>query len=314
MNTTPTTEERIWAAISHLSALAFGMGIALPIVGWSAQRRKSNYASLQALQALGYQSLGFTIWILSYLVVMLVIVSIRVLTSFRGEVNGGDTTGFPSSGMLLVFIALFGLFALYFLLPIIAALACAFGRDFRYPIMGKRLERYLGYESLKATDQSSWLVEDHEFRWVAAMGHFGILILFWGIFAPLTALILYHKQSLFLRFQAIQTLVYQTVTTLFYFGGSFLYTFGLFALIGSIGWFGRSENHSPLGIIGPVILAALLLFGLVIVLLIPLLHILAQWAGYRVLKGDDYHYPLVGRWVDKWILKQGNTEMEAKLS
>jgi hypothetical protein len=28
---------------------------------------------------------------------------------------------------------------------------------------------------------------------------------------------------------------------------------------------------------------------------------LGQWAGYRVLKGDDYHYPLVGRLAEKWM-------------
>jgi len=72
MSITPTTEDRIWAVLSHLSSLAFGMGIGLPIIGWSDQRRKSNYASFQSLQALGYQSLGFTIWILSYLVIIIV--------------------------------------------------------------------------------------------------------------------------------------------------------------------------------------------------------------------------------------------------
>src|SRR5512141_2017118 len=48
MNTTPTTEDRIWAIISHLSSLALGMGIVLPIVGWLDQRRKSNYAAFQS--------------------------------------------------------------------------------------------------------------------------------------------------------------------------------------------------------------------------------------------------------------------------
>ena len=112
----------------------------------------------------------------------------RFLEVFNGEVNGGDTSGmFLGQGCLgchcFVWI-ICGLFSLASHRRIL----CAFGRDFRYPIMGKRLERYLGYKSLKATDQSSWLVEDHEFRWVAAMGHFGILIMFWGMFAPLTCL------------------------------------------------------------------------------------------------------------------------------
>src|SRR5574342_59844 len=74
MNTSPTTEERIWAVLSHLSSLAFGMGILLPILGWSEQRRKSKYASFQCLQALGYQSLGYTVWLLSYLLMSVVLI------------------------------------------------------------------------------------------------------------------------------------------------------------------------------------------------------------------------------------------------
>src|ERR1041385_8106821 len=74
MNTSPTTEERIWAVFAHLSALALGMGLVLPVIGWSEQRRKSKYASFQCLQALGYQSLGYTVWILAYLVLISVLV------------------------------------------------------------------------------------------------------------------------------------------------------------------------------------------------------------------------------------------------
>ena len=36
------------------------------------------------------------------------------------------------------------------------------------------------------------------------------------------------------------------------------------------------------------------LIAVAIFLLIPLFHVLGQYAGYRVLKGDDYHYPVGG--------------------
>ena len=45
--------------------------------------------------------------------------------------------------MIFFFILLFGLLALYFVFPIIAAIACALGKDFRYPLLGDRLARYL---------------------------------------------------------------------------------------------------------------------------------------------------------------------------
>ena len=212
MNTSPNTEERIWAVLSHLSALAFGMGILFPIIGWSDQRRKSNYSSFQSLQALGYQSLGFTVWILSYLVII-ILATILLLTTFRpGAESGQNVNVILNPRMIFFFIIIFGFFAIYFLLPIIAAVACAFGKDFRYPILGNRLARYLAHDPIQKSDEQVGLNEDHEFRWVAAMGHFSVLIMIWGMLAPLTTWILYGPRNPFLKFQSIQTLIYQLAT------------------------------------------------------------------------------------------------------
>ncbi len=82
---------------------------------------------------------------------------------------------------------------------------------------------------------------------------------------------------------------------------------GLFALIASTGWGGQSQGSSSFGILGVVVFVVLLAIGGLIILVIPLLHILGQWAGYRVLKGDDYRYPLVGRLVDRWISKKSES-------
>ena len=45
------------------------------------------------------------------------------------------------------------------------------------------------------------------------------------------------------------------------------------------------------------ILAALIL------LVIPVFHIIGQWAGYRVLKGDNYRYPVIGKLVEGQLHK-----------
>lgn len=308
MNTSPTTEGRTWAVVSHLSSLAFGMGIVLPIIGWSDQRRKSNFGTFQNLQALGYQSLGYTIWLLSYLVIVILASIIVVATSGPGGVSRANADAFRNPGMIIFLVIVLGMFALYFILPIIAAIACARGKDFRYPIMGDRLARYLGYSPVQNPDEPAWLSEDHEFRWVAAMGHFSVLIVIWGMLAPLTAWVLYGKRSFFLKFQSIQTLVYQAGVTILYFVGTSLYLVGLFGLLASMGQLGGANSASSFGILGIVIFGVLLFLGGLIILLIPLFHILGQWAGYRVLKGDNYNYPLVGRLVNKWISKQSVSE------
>jgi uncharacterized Tic20 family protein len=273
------------------------MGIVLPIIGWSDQRRKSNYASFQSLQALGYQSLGFTIWVLSYLVIVIV-ASIIMLVVFG---SGNNTTEVPTAALIVFFLVVFGFFALYLVLPIIGAVACALGRDFRYPSMGKRLTRYLNYDPMQNPEKQIWLNEDHEFRWVAAAGHFSILIVIWGMLAPLTTWALFGKRSHFLKFQSVQTLAYQVGATVLFFGGAILYSIGLFFLVAATSAIGDPNLNSSLGMIGAVILGIILLIAVIVLLLVPFLHILGQWAGLRVLKGDDYHYPWFGRLTEKWI-------------
>ncbi|HEX9389580.1 MAG TPA: DUF4870 domain-containing protein [Anaerolineales bacterium] len=304
MNTTPSTEERIWAVIAHLSSLAFGMGILLPIISWSDQRRKSNYSSFQSLQALGYQSLGFTIWILSYLVVIILAAIILLITLRPVEGSGQDPDAILNPAMIFFFFLIFGFFAIYFVLPIIAAVACALGKDFRYPFMGNRLAHYLGYEPVQKSDEQVWLNEDHEFRWVAAMGHFSILVMLWGMLAPLTTWILYGKRSLFLEFQSAQTLVYQAGTTILYFVGGFIYLFGFLLLIVGMGVGGRPNFNSSEGMFGILVFGVSLLISFLLLLAVPLLHILGQWAGFRVLKGDNYRYPLIGKLVERWVVNE----------
>ena len=296
MKNSPSTEERIWAVIAHLSAIAMGMGLLLPVIGWSEQRRKSNYASFQCLQALGYQSLGYTIWILVTLVVV-------VFTSFTAVAGIANIENIQSE-MMGIMIAhttlMFGLIGIYFALPIVGAVACAFGKDFRYPFMGKRLAGYLEYGS---SIEQEWLNEDHEDRWVTAMGHFSVIIMLWGMLVPLTAWILQAKRSLFVRFQTIQTLVFQVSVTLLFFGGMFLYVAGAFALLATIGISGDASLDTTTGMIGIVAFLVLMLIVVVIILIVPLFHIMGQWAGFRVLKGDDYRYPVIGKLIERRLAK-----------
>jgi uncharacterized Tic20 family protein len=93
-------------------------------------------------------------------------------------------------------------------------------------------------------------------------------------------------------------------------GAGSIFLFGFLLLVVVTGLIGEPNLNSSMGMTGIVILGGSLLISFVIVLLIPLLHILGQWAGYRVLKGDDYRYPFIGRIVDKWISK--NSAIEEK--
>lgn len=280
----PSTEERVWAVLAHLSALAMGIGLPLPIVGWSQNRRKSDYAAFQSLQALGYQTLGYTIWLLATLV-FAVVFSVGFLASVQTiDTLEADLNAWTAANSLFIF----GLIALYFAPAVLAAVACALGRDFRYPILGKRLARYLGSE-------------EHEARWVAAMGHFSVIIMLWGLLAPIVAWAMEGKRSPFLRFQSAQTVVYQAGTMVLYFVAGFFYIFGLVVFFLTIGFQGEVALDSSGSMLGAIVFLVSLLIAMLIVLAVPLLHILGQWAGYRVLKGEDYKYPIVVRLVERWL-------------
>jgi uncharacterized Tic20 family protein len=135
------------------------------------------------------------------------------------------------------------------------------------------------------------------------MGHFSVIIMLWGMLVPLTAWILQGKRSLFVRFQTIQTLVFQVSVTLLFFGGMFLYVAGAFALLATIGISGDASFDTTTGMIGIAAFLVLMLIVVVIILIVPLFHIMGQWAGYRVLKGDDYRYPVIGKLIEKRLAK-----------
>jgi uncharacterized Tic20 family protein len=297
MNPTPTTEERIWAVFSHLSALALGMGILLPILGWSEQRRKSKYASFQCLQALGYQSLGFTVWLLAYLLIIIIALVMVTIKSFLAE-KSGETFDPLTQGMMVSALIVAILFLmLYMILPIIAAISCALGKDIRYPLIGDRLANYLDYE--ETSKETSWLIEEHEDRWVAAMGHFSVIIALWGLLAPITSWIVQGKRSAFLKFQSLQTAAYQIFVNILFIVAGFFYFLGVIVFFSTTGLEGNPNLSSPTGMAGLVIFGISSLCASLIILMVPLFHILGQWAGYRVLKGDDYHYPIFGRLVER---------------
>lgn len=304
MKNLPTTEERVWAVLAHLSALALGMGIVLPVIGWSEQRQKSKYASFQCLQALGYQSLGYTVWLLTYLVLVMVLMVAMIALVASAGTNVASANHYLETWGVLFLVLMVGGLGIYFLIPIVAAVFCAMGHDFYYPIMGKRLERYLGYSTTGPSKEQNWLIEDHEDRWVAAMGHFSVIIALWGMLVPLVAWILQGKRSLFLKFQSIQTLAFQAFVNLLWMGAGFLPLFAIFPLV-LMSEAAKSDSFTTGNMGGLWVALILILLAFAIILIVPCFHLMGQWAGYRVLKGDDYQYPIVGKLVERWQRSSG---------
>jgi hypothetical protein len=74
------------------------------------------------------------------------------------------------------------------------------------------------------------------------------------------------------------------------------------------------------GLISFGIFVVFSIIALLIFLFVPLLHILGQYAGYRVLKGENSRYPLIGKLVERKmaantpLAADGGVSMEGKPS
>lgn len=291
MKTESTSNEKFWAVLSHLSALASGIGLIIPAFGWAESRKKpgSGYAVFQSLQALGYQSLGYTLWSLIYVLVLIVMLFIA-----PPPIAAGNSPALGSWLTLHILVAL-GLFGIYLLFPVIGAVMCMLGRDFRYPLLGDRLARFIGYD-LNAADAG--LNEQHEERFAASMGHFCVIFPLTGLLVPLALWATQGARSRYINFQALQTIVFQTVAALMtLILGLLAFIILLVALVPLLPM--HSISQPPIeSLFGAFIFLICLA---VIVLLVPLFQILGQWAGLRILLSHDYHYPLIGRWVENWL-------------
>lgn len=287
MATKPLPEERLMAAIAHLGAAGFGIGLPLCAILWAENRQKSRYVAYHTLQAYGYQSLGFTIYTLAEFTIALIVSgTLLAVSSISGQSR-------PPTAMLYVEIPLIVVSLLiYLLLPVIAAVATLLGRDFQYPWLGGRLARYINYDPANPESEINW---EHEDRYVASMSHFAVLVMFWGLLGPLAIWLMGKQKSYFLRFQTIQVLVYQGIGTVVYVVYLALIFILMFAGLGLIATISQAEN-TPIEALFGFLLTFFCCMGL-FALLLPSYHILGQWAGLRILQGHDYRYPLIGRWL-----------------
>jgi uncharacterized Tic20 family protein len=288
----PTTEERLIAIISHLAALALGAGLVIPAIFWSENRKKSAYLRFQALQALGYQSLGYTVWLLTVLLVLVLFyVGLVIVAAFIPNAAQNETITMGAA--ILLIVALLGLLALYLLIPVVGAVFCGMGKDFRYPILGARLARSLGYDPGSDSPNAS-LDSAFEECFVAAMGHFAVIQPIWGLLSPAYLWISHEKHSPALKFQSAQTTIYQLLVNLLYFGLTFS---SILIGLASIPVFAAFMDMGEwTAVAGLMVMTCLLgCTGLII----PLFHILGQWAGLQLLRGREFRYPLVGRLAEK---------------
>ena len=147
--TGPSQNDKIMAALAHISAILPFMGVIAPIIIWVTQKDKSEYVAFQALQAVAYQLLMILAWFIGMGCYMLSFFTMFLGIPFAGS-NGSDID--PSIpplfalGFVIPFIIFGAIFfggALFILYGLMGAIQVFQGKDFRYIIIGNQLAKYL---------------------------------------------------------------------------------------------------------------------------------------------------------------------------
>ena len=297
MNTAASSDEKVMAALAHGSIFLMFLGPVVPVILWASQRKKSKYVNFHALQAMGYQALIFWLWILAMILVMILFLVLIPLLITLVE-RTGDPTLIPFVFQLPIFIIVFGLIGFTFVTGIVGAVSCLLGREFRYPFLGRWLERYLSYD-----ESDAQMVEAQEDNWVAGICHAMAILQMWGLVTPLIVWFTQKERSAHLRFQAMQASIYQLIALLVYMLGMATYMaffFGMFITFFLGGAMGSSnELPGPAAFMMVAFFVVMIVFWLIYSIAMPIYYLLAGCAGFRVIRGHHFRYPILGRMIEQ---------------
>jgi uncharacterized Tic20 family protein len=141
---TPNQDERVMAALSHVSALLPMMGVIAPIIIWATQKEKSQYIAFQSLQAVAFQLSMVAAWFIGMGCYMCSFFGTFFTLPFSDSSQSASplfTLGFIIP--FLVFGAIFIGGLLFVIYGLVGAVMAFQGKPFRYVIIGKRVEQFM---------------------------------------------------------------------------------------------------------------------------------------------------------------------------
>jgi uncharacterized Tic20 family protein len=290
----PTSDEKVLAALAHVSVLLSFFGPFGSTLIWVFQRDKSKYVRYHALQAMGFQVFAFWGWMIGIFAALFASILISIGAMALLDIDP-DAPTFPLLIQFVIMFAMFGMWGLYFLVGIVGAVFCLMGRDFHYPIIGSWLRR-----KLVDGQPSDAVFEEWEDGWVSGVCHATAILQLWGIVTPLIVWFSQKERSLKLRFQALQAAIYQVIALAVYMASMVAYMVAFFLMMFStLALAGTStspdgELSPAAGIIFLVLFAILMFVWLVMTASTPVYLLLAAVAGIRTTRGHDFKYPILG--------------------
>jgi uncharacterized Tic20 family protein len=138
MSVTPSSEERLMAAIAHASVVVFGPGILVGVFIWLTQKEKAAYASNQGLQAAVFQLVGMILTMVMWVAWGIFYALTWIPFVQNPELLDGPPPPIFWIGMISMVVPLLVMLA-WSLYGLWGALQAFRGRDFRYALIGKLL-------------------------------------------------------------------------------------------------------------------------------------------------------------------------------
>lgn len=144
----PVQNDKIMAALAHISAILPLIGVLAPIIIWATQKDKSEFVAFQALQATAYQLSMVLAWFVGMGCYMLSFIFTFLTIPFAGNGSEADPTASPffMLGFFIPFIVFGAIFlggAIFIVYGLVGAVMTFQGKDFRYLIIGNWLDKYL---------------------------------------------------------------------------------------------------------------------------------------------------------------------------
>jgi uncharacterized Tic20 family protein len=300
------TNERLLAALSHAGAFFPGLGIVIQALVWSLQHKKSKYVSYQSAQA-GAWHIGF---IVVNLLVILVVAIISQLVLLFGVTLLKDS---PSAELFVIIpiVLVLGLVVLpsvlYTLIALVGVIAGLLGKEFRYPLLGDWLQKYLDREAFLKEGEEVSAMSQME-RWMAVCSHLSIFISIWGIALPLILWLTADKYKMEFCEETKQAAVFQGIQAILIgFFQVLSWILGLFFL-----WMVPSLTQNNFSDSGPLILfigafLVLLFIALLFLIFLAIFQTIGIVAAVKTMQGKKYDYPVISRWLDKLTESPNNS-------
>jgi uncharacterized Tic20 family protein len=150
---------------------------------------------------------------------------------------------------------------------------------------------------------------------VAGLSHAAVLIPMFGVIIPLIVFFTQKDRSNFLKKQSLQATVWQLLALLGYFLMGACYMVGFFFMF-PLGFLADSEAFSSDPARGGVLFVVIFM-----IFMLLMLAYMVGWlvylgfgiaGGVQMLRGKDFQYPFIGKWIDRRLESNEENQIEEK--